>query len=88
MAENAPEAKTEAPVSPEQKRANILRFGLMTIPPVAWAVSFSIPFMMANGAGQDWVSLALIPSLVTAVVVGVICVIVWFAYTRYVLRMS
>jgi|GEM_PF-2898162 hypothetical protein len=69
----------------DKKRANIMRFGLMAIPPIAWGVAFSYLFLIANGFRMDWITEALIPSLVDAVVVGIVCVIVWFVYERVVL---
>lgn len=72
----------------EKRRMNVLRFGLMVIPPVAWAVAFAYPFLIANAFGQDWIGLALIPSLVVAVVVGIVCAAVWFAYKRLVFKQA
>ena len=71
-----------------KKRANTVRFGLMAIPPIAWAVAFSYLFLVANGFRMDWISEALVPSLVDAVVVAVVCVIVWFFYDRVVLKQT
>jgi hypothetical protein len=70
----------------DTKRANIMRFGLMSIPPVAWAVAFGYLFLIANGFRLDWISEALIPSLIYAVVVGIVCVVVWYAYKMIVLK--
>ncbi len=70
----------------DKKRANAVRFGLMTIPPIAWGVAFSYLFLIANGFRLDWISEALIPSLIDAVVVGIVCVLVWFAYERVILK--
>lgn len=64
------------------KKTKIVRYGLMAIPPVAWVVGFAPLFIISNGARQDWVTDALVPSLIEAVVVGVVCVIVWSAYKR------
>jgi hypothetical protein len=70
----------------EQHRAKILRFGLMAIPPIAWGVAFAPLFLLSNGLHLDWITLALIPSLIEAAVVGVVCYIVWFAYKRLILH--
>jgi hypothetical protein len=70
----------------DKKRANTMRFGLLAIPPVAWGVAFSYLFLVANGFRMDWVTEALIPRLVDTIVVGILCVIVWFAYERVVLK--
>jgi hypothetical protein len=37
-----------------RRRLNIVRFGLMAIPPIAWAISFSLPFIVARGLGASW----------------------------------
>jgi hypothetical protein len=66
----------------DTKKANIVRYGLMVIPPVAWVVAFAPLFMISNGARMDWVSDALVPSLIEALVVGVVCAVVWFAYKK------
>lgn len=70
----------------DKKRANVVRFGLMVIPPLAWAITFSYLFLIARGLYVDWIGAALIPSLINAVVVAVVCVVVWFAYLRLVLK--
>lgn len=66
----------------EMKKNKIVRYGLMVIPPIAWVVGFAPLFIISNGAKQDWVGDALIPSLIEAVVVGAVCIIVWSAYRR------
>lgn len=57
----------------------------MAIPPVAWAVAFAPLFLLANGLGMDWIGIALIPSLIEAIVVAIVCVIVWYGYKRVIL---
>jgi hypothetical protein len=69
-----------------RRRLNIVRFGLMAIPPIAWAISFSLPFIVARGLGANWISKALIPSLIQTAIVAAICVIVWFVYKSLVIR--
>ncbi|MGC8827392.1 MAG: hypothetical protein ACP5TV_10350 [Anaerolineae bacterium] len=69
-----------------RRRLNIVRFGLMVIPPIAWAISFSLPFIVARGLGANWISLALIPSLIQTAIVAVICIITWFVYKGVVTR--
>lgn len=70
----------------DKKRANTMRFALMAIPPLAWAISFSYLFLIANGFRLDWVQQALVPSLIQAAVVGIVCIIVWLAYERFLLK--
>lgn len=82
--------KDKAQGSSEQRRANIMRFGLMAIPPIAWAVTFAPLFLVSNGfygiGSGYWIGDALIPSLIVVVVVAAVCIGVWFAYKRLVLR--
>ncbi len=69
----------------DKRRLNIVRYGLMVIPPVAWVVAFAPLFMLSNGLGMNWISEALIPSLIETAVVAVVCVAVWYLYKRAVL---
>ena len=81
--------KTASLTDATQRRANVFRYGLMLIPPVAFAVSVSVPFMLARGAGLDIgsiISLAIIPALLWAVGAGILCFLVWIAYKRVVLK--
>lgn len=80
-------AANQATLSDEQrKRLNLMRYGMMVIPVVAWGIAFSYPFLIVNAFNQDWISTVLIPSLVVAAVTGVICVAVFWAYKRFVLK--
>jgi hypothetical protein len=76
-----------ATTDPKQRRLNIVRYGLMVIPVVAWMIAFAPVFLASNGLGQNWISDALIPSLITAAIVGVVCAGVYYAYKRFVLNM-
>ncbi len=69
----------------DKRRLNIVRYGLMVIPPVAWAVAFAPLFMLTNGLGMNWINDALIPSLIEAIVVAVVCVAVYYIYKRAIL---
>ncbi len=69
----------------EKRRLNIVRYGLMVIPPVAWAVAFAPLFMLSNGLGMNWITEALVPSLIEAIVVAIVCVAVWYLYKRAIL---
>ena len=66
----------------ERRKLNIVRYGLMAIPPVAWTVAFAPLYMFSHTAQMDWVADAFIPSLIEAVVVGAVCAVVWFAYKK------
>ncbi len=80
-------AANQATLSDEQrKRLNLMRYGMMVIPVVAWVIAFSYPFLIVNAFNQDWISTVLIPSLVVAAVTGVICFAVFWAYKRFVLK--
>lgn len=79
-------AKNRTPEEVERRKLNIVRFGLMVIPPIAFALSFSLPFVLYRAVGEDWVGKALVPSLIQTAVVAVVCVIVWFIYKRAVTR--
>lgn len=70
----------------QRKRLNLFRYGMMVIPVVAWVVAFAYPFLFANAFNQNWISAALIPSLIIAAVVGVICFAVYWAYKKFVLK--
>lgn len=70
----------------QRKRLNLFRYGMMVIPVVAWLVAFAPVFLVSNGMGQNWISDALIPSLIVAVVVGVICFLIFQGYKRMVLK--
>ncbi len=69
----------------DKRRLNIVRYGLMVIPVVAWVVAFAPLFMLSNGLGMNWISDALIPSLIEALVVAVICAAVYYLYKRAIL---
>ncbi len=71
---------------PLRRRMNVFRFGLLAIPPVAWALYFGPLFMVSRGAGLDWVSIALIPSLIEIVVVAIICAVAWYGYKQLVVK--
>ena len=72
----------------QRKQMNLLRYALMVIPVVAWVVYFAPIFLVSNAFAQNWFMDALVPSLIVAVVVGVICFGIFWAYKRYVLKIS
>lgn len=74
-------------VDSKQRRLNIVRYGLMVIPVVAWMIAFAPVFLASNGLGQNWVGDALVPSLIIAAIVGVICAAAYYGYKRFVLSM-
>ncbi len=76
-----------ASTDPKVRRLNLVRYGLMVIPIVAWMIAFAPVFLASNGMGQNWISDALIPSLITAAIVAVICAAVYYGYKRFVLNL-
>jgi phosphoglycerol transferase MdoB-like AlkP superfamily enzyme len=68
------------------KRINVFRFGLMAIPPLAWALFFAPLYMVSAGLGMDWFSIALIPSLILLVVVSLVCVAAWYGYKQFIVK--
>lgn len=76
-----------AAADPKMRRLNLVRYGLMIIPVVAWVIAFAPVFLTSNGLSQNWVMDALVPSLITAAIVGAICAAVYYAYKRFVLNM-
>lgn len=65
----------------QRKQLNLTRYGLMVVPIVAWVVAFAMLFSVRNDFGD-----ALVPSLITLVIVAVICYAVFWAYKRFVLK--
>ncbi len=76
-----------ATTDPKQRKLNLVRYGLMVIPIVAWIIAFAPVFLVSNGLGENWIGDALIPSLIMAAVVGVICAAVYYGYKKFVLNM-
>ena len=54
-----------------QRKLNLIRFGLTLIPFVAWAMVFTRLYLISSTARLDWVQIALVPSIGEAVVVVV-----------------
>ncbi len=77
---------SSASIDPKVRRLNLMRYGLMVIPVVAWAVSFAYLFLVSNAFSQNWIGDAMIPSLTIAVIVGVVCAAVYYGYKRFVLN--
>ena len=66
-----------------QRKLNLVRFGLALIPFVAWAMVFTPLYLISSTARLDWVQIALVPSLGEAIVVAVTCAIIYFIYKYY-----
>ncbi|MBI3538373.1 MAG: hypothetical protein HY070_12565 [Chloroflexi bacterium] len=70
-----------------KRRENIVRFGLFAIPPVAWAIAFAPLYLLTRSfPNLNWISDALVPSLIEAVIVGAVCAAVWSGYKKYVVK--
>ncbi len=74
----------------EEKKLSVLTFWLFVVAVFSWVLPFTVLFLLglvqeAAGAGKAF-STALMPSLVTFVVSAVLCVIVYFAYKKVVLK--
>ncbi len=66
----------------ELRNRNIVRYGLMLIPPIAWVIAFAPLFLVSYGLRQNWAADALVPSLLEAAIVGLICIMVWQLYQK------
>jgi hypothetical protein len=83
-------SQPKSPEDLEKRKLNVVRFGLLVIPLVAWALSFSLPFVVTPAGGPGWlaagVSAALLPSLIVLVVTGIISIVVYQVYKRLVVH--
>ena len=74
----------------EEKKLNVVTFWLFVVTIFSWVLPFTILFVIglvqqSLGIGSAF-STALIPSLMTLVVSAILCVIVYFAYKKVVLK--
>ena len=74
----------------EEKKLNVVTFWLFVVTIFSWVLPFTVLFVIglvqqSLGIGSAF-STALIPSLMTLVVSAVLCVIVYFAYKKVVLK--
>ena len=79
-----------APVDEKQRRANLFRYGLLLIPPLAFTLAFAVPYMVTRGLGMDLgsiITIAFVPAILWAAGTGLLCMGVWWAYKRYILKM-
>ena len=67
-----------------QRKLNLVRFGLTLVPCVAWTMVFTPLYLISSTARLDWVQIALVPSIGEAVVVALTCAIIYFVYKYYV----
>ena len=65
------------------RKLNLVRFGLTLVPFVAWALVFTPLYLISNTARLDWIQIALIPSIGEALVVAVVCAVIYFMYKYY-----
>jgi uncharacterized protein YqhQ len=74
----------------EEKKLAVVTFWLFVVAVFSWVLPFTVLFLVAMiqqslGAGGAF-STALVPSLLTFVVSAVLCVIVYLAYKKVVLK--
>jgi amino acid transporter len=78
-------------LSEDQKKLNVVTFWLFVVALFAWVIPFTVLFVLGmmgqavGGAGAF--SFAITPSLLAFVVTAVLCVIVYYAYKRLVLKL-
>ena len=65
------------------KRLNLLRYGLVTVTAVAFALGAALVFI---GSGNTWN--AILQGLLMSVGTGVLCLIVYFLYRSYLEKAS
>lgn len=75
----------------EEKRLRVVAFWLFVVAVFSWAVPFAVLFVLGlmgqvAGAGSAF-SVAFVPSLITFLVSAVLCVIVFFAYKKLILKL-
>jgi hypothetical protein len=66
-----------------QRKLNLVRFGMTLVPFVAWAIVFTPLYLISSTARLDWVQIALVPSIGVAIVVAITCAILYFIYKYY-----
>jgi hypothetical protein len=74
----------------EEKRLSVVVFWLFVVAVFSWVLPFTVLFLVGMvqqslGAGGAF-STALVPSLLTFAVSAVLCVIVYFAYKKLILK--
>ena len=80
--------KKEENLSEEEKKASVVAFWLFFVVVLAWVVPFTVLFVlqfMKLGVGAALVA-SLWPSLLTFGVTAVLCVIVYFLYKKFILK--
>ena len=74
----------------DQKKMNVVTFWLFVVAVFSWVIPFTVLFvlgMMSQATGgRSAFSYAFLPSIITLVITGVLCVIVGFAYRKLVLK--
>ncbi|MBN1933076.1 MAG: hypothetical protein JW934_00350 [Anaerolineae bacterium] len=75
----------------EEKKLSIVTFWLFVVALFAWAIPFAVLFVLglmgqALGLGGAF-GTAFTPSLVSFIVTAILCVIIYFAYKKLVLKL-
>jgi hypothetical protein len=74
----------------EEKKLSVVAFWLFVVAVFSWVLPFTVLFVLgllqqSLGVGSAF-STALAPSLITCVVSAILCVIVYFAYKKVVVK--
>ena len=76
-------------LSDEEKKLNLVTYGLFVVVVIAWAVSFGARFvlkLLAQWSFGAAVMSSIVPSLITLVVAAAACAIVYFVYRKVILK--
>jgi hypothetical protein len=81
--------KDQSP-SEDDKKLNVVTFWLFVVAVFAWVIPFTVLFVLGlmgqAFGGKSAFSFALLPSIITFAVTAVLCIIVYFAYKRFVVK--
>lgn len=75
----------------EEKKLSVVTFWLFVVALFAWVIPFTVLFVLGLlkqtvGAGSAFET-AFMPSLITFLVTAVLCVLVYFGYKKFILKM-
>jgi uncharacterized protein with PQ loop repeat len=75
-------------LSDDERKLSVVTFWLFVVAVFAWVIPFTVLFVLnlTTHAVGGAISAALLPSLLTFAVTAVLCVIVFFAYKKLVLK--
>ena len=76
-------------LSGEEKKLSVVTFWLFVVAVFAWVIPFVVLFILnlvSSGVGKA-MGAAFLPSIITFVVTAVLCVGVYFAYRKVILKL-